>query len=203
MSDLSNAIEAIRDGQLVVLPTDTTYAVFADAFNKTAITSLRIARSQAEHVALPVAAASLEMVSGVAKLDGLARDLATAFWPGALTVLTSPQPTTPLQVGGRDDALAIRVPHHDLASQVIQASGPVAFTGAHIVGQAPVTSIEAARAALGEAVAVYVDGGDLPGGSSTIVDATGSTLRIVRGGNLSIEQLRNVLPMIVDARASH
>lgn len=202
MSELQQAIDAIRDGQLVVLPTDTSYAVFADAFNRTAITSLRIARGQQEIMPIPVAGASIEMVSGVAHVTGLARDLAGQFWPGPLTLLVPAQATTPLHVGGLDDALSVRVPHHDDTQTVISGTGPLAFTGAHNVGDAPALTIEAARASLGDSVAVYVDRGELPGGASTVVDATSSTLRMLREGTLSLEALRQVMPMIVDARAS-
>lgn len=203
MSDLSAAIEALRDGQLVVLPTDTSYAVFADAFNRTAITSMRIARKQQDLTPIPVAGASIGMISGVAQLSGLGRDLAEKFWPGALSLLVPAQPTTPLMVGGLDDALTVRVPHHDDTQSVLTETGPLAFTGAHIVGERPALTIAAARDALGDSVAVYVDCGDLPGGASTVVDASSSTLRLIREGNVSLSSLRDVLPMIVDARASY
>ena len=203
MSDLDSAIEAIQAGQLVVLPTDTSYAVFADAFNRAAITSLRVARKQQEVISIPVAGASVDMIAGVAQLTGLGRDLADRFWPGALTLLVPAQPTTPLQVGGLDDALSIRVPHHDDTRTVLTGTGPLAFTGAHNVGDTPALTIEAARAALGDSVAVYVDRGQLPGGASTVIDATGSTMRMVREGNVTLADLREVLPMIVDARASY
>lgn len=202
MSDLDSAIEAIQAGQLVVLPTDTSYAVFADAFHRAAITSMRVARQQQEQTPIPVAGASIDMISGVAQLGGLGRDLAEKFWPGALTLLVHPQPTTPLQVGGLDDALSIRVPHHDDTRTVLTSTGPLAFTGAHIVGGKPSLTIDAARDALGDSVAVYVDRGELPGGTSTVVDATSSTMRMVREGALALADLREVMPMIVDARAS-
>lgn len=203
MSELENAIDAIRDGQLVVLPTDTSYAVFADAFNRTAIASLRIARKQQQVVSIPVAGSSIEMISGVAQITGLARDLAGQFWPGPLTLLVPAQATTPLHVGGLDDALSVRVPHHEDTQAVISGTGPLAFTGAHNVGGSPALTIETARSSFGDSVAVYVDRGELPGSASSVVDATGSTLRMLREGTLSLETLRQVMPMIVDARASH
>ena len=78
------AIAAVKNGGLAVIPTDTSYAVICDAFNIGAITKLRIAKNQNSDIALPIAAASIETIRGVANFSTIANDLASALWPGPL-----------------------------------------------------------------------------------------------------------------------
>lgn len=196
---LEAIVEAVRSGELVVIPTDTSYAVICDAFHASAVTSLRIAKGQSGDVSLPIGAASLQTINGVARLSTLAIDVANEFWPGPLTLLTPAQDSLSWNIGSRDNALAVRVPHHEIALQILGAIGPVVMTGAQQASAKPVVSIEEAQASLGDAVAYYVDGGSLSGTTSSVLDATTDSLRLVREGALTLAQLRDVAPMIVKA----
>ena len=195
-------IQAVVNGELAVIPTDTSYALIADAFNESAIERMRIAKQQSSSVSIPVGVGSLATVDGIATLSTLARDLVTALWPGALTVLTKPQPSVSLAVCQVGDAVAVRVPSHPIALAVIQGIGPVAMTGAQVAGEAPITTIIQAQAALGDSVTTYIDGGELTAKQSTVLDATSEHLRLIRRGALSIDQLRAVVPMVIDAAAT-
>jgi tRNA threonylcarbamoyl adenosine modification protein (Sua5/YciO/YrdC/YwlC family) len=196
------AIAAVKNGGLAVIPTDTSYALICDAFNVGAITKLRMAKKQNSDVALPIAAASIETIRGVANFSTIANDLASALWPGPLTVLTVAQDSLSWNIGQAGSALAVRVPHHDVAQAVLSGIGPTVMTGAQQSGEAAVQTVEQAQAALSDLVDVYLDGGALSPRISTIIDATTDQVRLVRLGQLTLGQLREVMPSIIDASAT-
>jgi tRNA threonylcarbamoyl adenosine modification protein (Sua5/YciO/YrdC/YwlC family) len=196
------AVTAVKNGGLAVIPTDTSYAVICDAFDTEAITKLRSAKKQTSEVSLPIAASSIETIRGVANFSTLANDLASAFWPGTLTVLTVAQDSLSWNIGQADSALAVRVPHHDVAQAVLSGIGPTVMTGAQLAGQVSVQTVEQAQAALLDLVDVYLDGGALSPRISTVIDATTDNLRLIRTGQLTLGQLREVVPSIIDASAS-
>lgn len=196
------AISAVKAGGLAVIPTDTSYAVICDAFNNRAITKLRMAKKQNSDIALPIAAGSIETIRGVAKFSTIANDLASALWPGPLTLLTVAQDSLSWNIGQVGSALAVRVPHHEVAQAVLTGVGPTVMTGAQSMGQASVQTVEQAQAALSDFVDVYLDGGPLSPRISTVIDATTDHVRMIRSGELSLAQIRAVLPSVIDASAS-
>ena len=196
------AVAAVKNGGLAVIPTDTSYALICDSFNVGAITKLRMAKKQNSDVALPIAAASIETIRGVANFSTVANDLASALWPGPLTVLTVAQDSLSWNIGQAGSALAVRVPHHDVCQAVLSGIGPTVMTGAQQSGEAAVQTVEQARAGLSDLVDVYLDGGALSPRISTIIDATTDQVRLVRLGQLTLGQLREVMPSIIDASAT-
>lgn len=196
------AIAAVKNGGLAVIPTDTSYAVICDAFNAEAITKLRSAKKQSSDIALPIAAGSIETIRGVANFSTIANDLACAFWPGALTLLTVEQDSLAWNIGQAGSALAVRVPNHKVAQAVLSGIGPTVMTGAQLFAKPSVQTVEQAQNELSESVDVYLDGGALSPSISTIIDATSDHLRLIRRGELSLVQLREVMPSIIDASAS-
>ena len=196
------AISAVKAGGLAVIPTDTSYAVICDAFNIGAITKLRMAKKQNSDIALPIAAGSIETIRGVAKFSTIANDLASALWPGPLTLLTIAQDSLSWNIGQAGSALAVRVPHHEVAQAVLAGVGPTVMTGAQSMGLALVQTVEQAQASLLDFVDVYLDGGPLSPKTSTVIDATTDHVRLIRSGELSLTQIRAVLPSVIDASAS-
>lgn len=198
-SEVTDVVDAVRSGALAVIPTDTSYAVICDAFHSAAISSLRIAKNQAGNTRLPIAAASIDTISGIARMSVVAQDLARAFWPGPLTLLTHEQPALAWNIGSADQALAVRVPAHETAQAILRGIGPTVMTGAQQAGGHPILTIDHARESLGESVAIYIDGGSLFGTTSSVIDASSDNLRLVRRGALSIEEIRNVVPTVINA----
>lgn len=196
------AIAAVKNGGLAVIPTDTSYALICDAFNVGAITKLRMAKKQNSDVALPIAAASIETIRGVANFSTVANDLASALWPGPLTVLTVAQDSLSWNIGQAGSALSVRVPHHEVAQAVLSGIGPTVMTGAQLAGESSVQTVELAQAALSDLVDVYLDGGPLSPRISTVIDATTDHVRMIRKGELSLAQVREVMPLVIDATAS-
>jgi len=196
------AVAAVKNGGLAVIPTDTSYAVICDAFNTAAITKMRMAKKQVSDLALPVAAGSLETLRGVANFSVAANDLACAFLPGSLTILTVAQDSLSWNLGQPGTALAVRVPHHEVALAVLSEIGPTVMTGAQLAGEAAIQNVEQAQSALGDMVDVYIDGGQLTGEISTVIDASTDQIRLIRKGALTLAQIRAVMPTVIDASAS-
>lgn len=199
---ISEVITAVKSGQLAVIPTDTSYAVIADAFHPGAITLLRMAKQQSPEVPIPVGAATLEMAQGVAKLSNLAMDLAKVFWPGPLTIMTQSQPSLSWPICDYRTALSIRVPNYEVTQQVLTATGPTAMTGAQQSGRPAIQDVEQAIESLGEKVAVYLDAGTLSHNVSSVIDATTSNLRLIRQGEISIGSIREYNPNVINATAT-
>jgi len=129
-------------------------------------------------------------------------ELIEAFWPGGLTLVCRQQPSLDWDLGDARGTVAVRMPLHPVAIDVLRETGPMAVSSANRSGQPPARSGEQAREQLGEAVAVYLDSfptdDDVP---STIVDVTGATPRVLRTGAISLELLQEVVPETVGVTA--
>ncbi|MBD9698469.1 threonylcarbamoyl-AMP synthase [Flavimobilis sp. GY10621] len=198
---LDEAVAAVQRGAVVVLPTDTVYGVGADAFSPAAVAAVLAAKGRGRQMPPPV------LVPDARTLDGLAtevsddvRALVDAFWPGGLTLICRAQPTLAWDLGETHGTVALRMPDHPAALALLRRTGPLAVSSANLTGQAAALEVADAAAQLGGAVAVYLDGGPVPGGvASTIVDATGDVPVVVRAGAISLERLREVVPGLRDA----
>jgi tRNA threonylcarbamoyl adenosine modification protein (Sua5/YciO/YrdC/YwlC family) len=191
---------AARRGDLVVLPTDTVYGLGCDAFNPHGVAALLAAKGRGRDMPVPVLVGSPDTVEGLAYgLSKAARDLVEAFWPGALTVVVRHQPSLAWDLGDANGTVALRMPLHPVAIELLRIVGPMAVSSANRSGSAPATSYAEAEAQLGESVAVYLDAG--PSGAavpSTIVDASGPVPRLLRLGAIDLPTLRTVAPDLVE-----
>jgi len=198
---LEVASHAARRGDLVVLPTDTVYGLGCDAFSPTGVAALLRAKGRGRDMPLPVLVGSPETVEGLAYgLSKAARDLVEAFWPGALTVVVRHQPSLAWDLGDAAGTVALRMPLHPVAIELLGIVGPMAVSSANRSGSAPATSYAEAEAQLGESVVVYLDAG--PSGDSvpsTIVDVTGDVPRVLRLGAVDLDTLRTVTPDLLPA----
>ncbi|GAB7190433.1 L-threonylcarbamoyladenylate synthase [Kineococcus sp. NUM-3379] len=193
---LSAAHSAVQRGELVVLPTDTVYGIGADAFSPTAVQRLLDAKGRGRSMPPPV------LVPDVRTLDGLAtavpfavRELVDAFWPGPLTVICRAQPSLTWDLGDTNGTVAIRMPLHPVALDLLSRTGPMAVSSANLSGRPAATTGEEAQEQLGDSVSVYLDSGPSEHGqASSIVDATAGVLRVVRLGALGEEEMRRAVP---------
>ena len=191
---LDAAVTAVRAGGLVVLPTDTVYGIGADAFSADAVAALLAAKGRDRTMPPPVLVASVEVLEALAAVvPEPARRLVRAFWPGALTVICTAQPSLRWDLGETRGTVAVRVPDHPLALELLARTGPLAVSSANLTGRPAAMTAEQAHEQLGDSVAEYLDGGPVGHGApSTIVDATGDVLRVVRRGALPVQALRGV-----------
>ncbi len=197
---LTRATGAVRQGSLVVLPTDTVYGIGCDAFTPEAVTALLAAKGRGRDMPVPVLIASAATLDALASgLSAEGRKLAEAFWPGPLTLVCRAQPSLRWDLGDTDGTVAVRMPLHPVALELLAAVGPMAVSSANRTGRPPATTAEQAAADLGDAVAVYLDGGSCDSAvPSTIVDVTSSLPRVLRSGSLDTDRLRQVVPNVVD-----
>lgn len=195
------AATAISRGDLVVLPTDTVYGIGAGAFDPAAVTALLAAKGRGRHQPPPVLVPDQSTVAGLAdEVPEVVHHLVEVFWPGPLTIICRAQPTLAWDLGETGGTVALRMPDEPTALALLSRTGPMAVSSANRSGQPPATTLLDAATALGDAVSVYLDGGPTPGSiPSTIIDATGPLLRIVRDGGLSRSRLTEVAPQLADA----
>jgi L-threonylcarbamoyladenylate synthase len=195
---ISSAARAVSAGSVVVLPTDTLYGIGADAFNSDAVTSLLAAKGRGRDMPVPVLVGSWTTIDGlVASVSPLARDLIEAFWPGGLTLVVEHAPSLAWDLGDARGTVAIRMPLHPVALELLAETGPMAVSSANRTSMSPATTVAQAFDQLGESVAVYLDGGPVPiGQPSTIVDLTCDPPLVRREGAVSGAALREVAPGI-------
>ncbi|MEH1013896.1 L-threonylcarbamoyladenylate synthase [Micromonospora sp. CPCC 206060] len=191
---IAAAIEAVKNGELVVLPTDTVYGIGADAFTPYAVRALHDAKGGPQ-AAPPVLIGSRHTLDGlVFTLPRAARDLVEAFWPGALTIIVEHSPSLSWDLGDSTGTVAVRMPLHPVALEVLRETGPMAVSSANKVGQPAAVTAEEARDQLGYSVRAYLEAGPAPDPvPSTIVDLTGSVPVLLREGAIPLVKLRDVV----------
>ena len=192
-------------GEVIVIPTDTVYGVAVDAFQPAAVQRLLDAKGRGRQSPPPV------LVPGIPTLDALAetvpdevRALVAAFWPGGLTIILPARSSLAWDLGETHGTVAVRMPAHPVALELLSETGPLAVSSANLTGQPAARTAAEAEAALGDRISIYLEAGHVgstdgtaePG--STIVDATAlhlpdGKLRIVRHGVISDEGIRNIV----------
>ncbi|MDK1474824.1 L-threonylcarbamoyladenylate synthase [Streptomyces sp. 549] len=193
---LREAASAVRRGELVVLPTDTVYGIGADAFSPEAVSDLLEAKGRGRGMPSPVLVGTPNTLHGiVTDFSESAWELVDAFWPGALTLVARQQPSLTWDLGETGDTVAVRMPLHPVAIELLTEVGPMAVSSANLTGHPAPQTCDDAQDMLGDSVAVYLDGGPTPDTvPSSIVDVTGPVPVLLRAGALSAEELRKVVP---------
>lgn len=184
---------ALEEGKLVVLPTDTVYGLAADAFSPRAVQNLLDAKGRGRDMPPPV------LVGAPTTLDALAidipawlRSMVEALWPGPLTVILRQQPSLTWDLGETHNTVAVRMPDDKRALALLKQTGPLAVSSANTTGLPAAQNVADAEEMLGPRVAVYLDGGPTSSGTpSTILDATGTTPKVLRQGAISLEVLHH------------
>lgn len=197
-SAIASAAHSVASGQLVVLPTDTVYGIGADAFDSQAVAGLLAAKGRGRDMPVPVLVGSWTTIEGLSgAVSDRTWDLVEAFWPGGLTLVVEHAPSLAWDLGDSRGTVAIRMPLHPVAIELLEVTGPMAVSSANRSGQPAALSAEQAREQLGDEVAAYLDGGvAVTGVASTIVDVTAEIPRVLRAGAVSIDALRAVVPEI-------
>ncbi len=193
---IDRAAELIRDGKLVSYPTETFYGLAGDPRNLEAVERIFEAKGRPDRMALPlIVADERELMMCVHELPDSARRLAASFWPGALTlVLTASNHLPPLLLGG-GFTVGVRISPHPVAMALARAAGgPIVATSANRSGGAAPSTATEVEEALGESVALILDGGPTQGGSaSTVLDLTSEPPRVIRSGAVPIQAIEEVL----------
>lgn len=201
---LAAAAEAVRKGELIVLPTDTVYGVGADAFTPWAVSRLLAAKGRGRDMPPPVLVGTVRAATALVDDFGpFGQDLIDEFWPGGLTLVAPATPTLAWDLGDTRGTVAVRMPLHAAALDLLKKTGPMAVSSANTTGRPAATTADEAVEQLGDSVSVYLDGGPCGGGvASTIIDLTGSVPRLLRAGAISMDRLREVAALVTGEEVS-
>lgn len=195
-ADIDRALEVLRNGGLVAIPTETVYGLAADASNESAVRRIFAAKGRpADHPLIVHVADGSQLSSWAREVPPAAAVLADACWPGPLTLLVpKADHVLPVVTGGRD-TVGVRVPAHPLTTELlVRFGGGLAAPSANRFGRVSPTTAQHVRADLGDAVDHVLDGGPCPVGvESTIVDCTVDPPQVLRPGGIPTEQVEALL----------
>jgi L-threonylcarbamoyladenylate synthase len=195
---ISSALEILRAGGLVALPTDTVYGVGALAFDDQAVERIYEAKNRPNEKAIPILLGDAEdLLKVTSSVPEMGLVLAGCFWPGPLTLVLPKHPALPDGISNLP-TVGVRVPDHAVARALLQAAGPMAVTSANLSGLPSTTYAGEVLAQLGGRIPLILDGGRTRGGiPSTVVDCTGADPKILRQGPISREEIIKALGLEV------
>jgi L-threonylcarbamoyladenylate synthase len=180
----------------VAFPTETVYGLGANALDPHAVARIFAVKGRpTDHPLICHIASADDLAPLVAEVTPLAQALADAFWPGPLTLVLPRSAAVPDAVTGGRDTVAVRVPDHPLALELLRAfGGPVAAPSANRFGRPSPTRANDVRDELGDTVDVILDGGPCAiGVESTVLDLTSNPPQVLRPGGVSVEQIEAVI----------
>lgn len=187
---LEEVLTHLREGGLVVYPTDTLYALGADPYNKEAVRKLYKLKKRPVHMPVSIAVASLEEVKRLSKISREALSIYERYLPGPITILVRKGKEAPPPPVSSANLIGIRVPGHPIALLLAKEFGPITSTSANLHGRIAPSNVETAIQQLGKEVSIYLDCGPcFYGRESTVVDVSGREGRVIREGALPKERL--------------
>ena len=197
--EISRAVEALRDGRLIIAPAEHAYVFVADAFNHGAVKKMHIIRGDALGVAAQVIVGDIKTATGITSEFGpTTKSICEKFWPGLLTVNIAPAQGLVWDLGDARslEQIAIRVPSADFLRKVAIEAGPLAIASANRAGMPPKRR-GPSFPALDADYTYFFDAGELPEGpASTVISVKSDGVTLTRAGAISLADLRSVTPNI-------
>ncbi len=194
---LDQAAALLRAGELVAFPTETVYGLGGDATSDETVAAIFAAKGRPRFNPLIIHLSRADQAEHLAHIDGRAALLMQRFWPGPLTLVLRRAPRCPISLlaSAGLDTLALRVPAHPLALELLRAAGrPIAAPSANRSGRVSPTTADHVMSELDGHIAAVLDGGPCRIGiESTVVDLTGRTPLLLRPGGLALEELESQL----------
>ncbi len=192
-NDVSNAIKALKSGDLIVYPTDTLYALGADISYDDTVKKVFQVKNRPFSNPLPVAVADFDEMTKIAFTNDNVKKVVEHFLPGPLTIILRLKDSVSHVITGGLDKIAVRIPNNDIALDLLSAFGPLTVTSANIHGEKTPYVIKDIMMQFNTEVSVYLDGGKLAGEPSTIVDLTLEKPTIVRKGLITNKQILDAI----------
>ncbi len=188
-SDLSDAIKALNNGEAVVYPTDTLYALGADIYNEGAVKKIFEIKRRPYSCPFSVAVANFDEIDKISYTNGLVKRVVKRFLPGPLTLILKKKDSVSSIVTGGLDKIAVRIPKNDVALDLLSRFGPLTATSANIHGKKTSYIIKDLKMQFSNEISLYLDDGRLSAKPSTIVDLTSKKPIIVRKGPVKKEEI--------------
>jgi len=192
-NDFSAAVKALKEGELIIYPTDTLYALGADIYNDTAVKKVFDLKRRPYSIPLPVAVSSIQAIDTIAWMNDAARKISEKFLPGNVTIILKKKPVVPSLVTSCFDTVAIRIPKNPIALQLLSEYGPLTVTSANIHQEKTQGTIKDILQQLNTSIPVCLRDGRKEGAASTIVDLSMKKPRVVREGSISENELLDVI----------
>ena len=185
------AVQALRKGRVIAIPSDALYVLVADPLNLNAVSQVFEAKGREAHRSLPLLVDSVAMaVQYAGELPSSFYLLARRFWPGLLTVIVQASSKVPLRVTGNTGRLALRCPASTLAKQLVAEFGrPLIATSANVSGKPTCRSGFEVLGTMDGRISLIVDGGIIEGPASTTIDITPMKWRLIKQGGVSVADI--------------
>jgi len=193
---LQQAAEVVRQGGIIVYPTETLYGIGADAFNGAAVRRVQEVKRRSESKPILLIIRSVDMLKGlVTEVPPDAVRLMEAFWPGPLTLIFKAEPGLPRELTQGTGTIGVRVPSSAVCLRLLELSGcPLTSTSANVSGASVPRTVSGIRKALHEGIDLYLDAGELPSHTpSTVLDVSTSRPKILRDGAISRKRLQEFI----------
>lgn len=174
--EVESAIEALKSGDLVVYPTETVYGLGADALNPVAVERVFEAKNRDRSKPVSMAVGELEYISEYTRPTEREQQFMETFLPGPVTVVVERAEVVPDELTAGRDRVGIRIPDHELARELARRIGPITATSANVSGNESARRVEGLDDRIREFATVVLDGGETPGGGSTVVDVEDGTI---------------------------
>jgi len=192
-NDFSTALKVLKNGELIIYPTDTLYALGADIYNETAVRKVFDVKQRPYTIPLPIAVPSIQAIENVAYLNDLAYEISKKFLPGTLTIILKKKPSVPDIVTSGLDTIAVRIPNHITALELLSQYGPLTATSANLHHKKTLGNIPDVLKQLGTHIPIYFNDGRRDTIPSTIVDLSTNIPRIVRKGLITEKEILDVI----------
>lgn len=193
-TQLEAVAQAFTADQPIVFPTDTVYGIGGNPASRVAVDAVLAAKGRGRQMPPPVLLANPQQVEIVAKnVPDVAYRLMEAFWPGPLTLILSTGQGVKYDLGNLPDTIAVRMPDHPVALQILERTGPLAVTSANLTGQPPATDCAQAVEYFGNQVALYFDGGATAGNVPSTIVSCVDEVKILRLGKLTETEIFEVV----------
>lgn len=193
---IMEAVEVMKDGKVVAYPTETLYGLGADALSAAAVERVFALKGRPEGQPIPILIRDAEMLEAVVvRVPEEARALASAFWPGPLTMVLEAASVVPAWVTGGGGSVGVRISAHPVAASLVAAMGsPITTTSANRSGRAGARSAGQIEADFPAGLGLILDAGALAESpASTVLDLTSGAPRVIRAGVISPEEIRAAL----------
>ena len=194
------AADVIKQGGLVLFPTETVYGIGANGLNEKSVKKIFEAKGRESDNPLILHVCDFEMVKGIVKdISELEYKLMDAFWPGPFTIILKKKDIVPNVVTGGLDTVAVRMPSNRIANSLIKcANTPIAAPSANISGRPSGTALEDILEELGTKMDCIIDGGKCEVGiESTVVKVEDGIVRILRPGKITKEQIEEIVNSVI------
>lgn len=197
---IARAVRVLRQGGVIVYPTDTLYGLGADIMNDAAVRRLFSLKGRPAHKPVPVLVDGIDMAKKFAFIDAKQEKILRAVWPGALTAVLWKKHAVSSLIAASGQTVGLRMPNHDFCLALLHAlGGPITSTSANISGEQGSGNLEAILAQFKKEKRfpdLVVDAGELPPASvSTVLDCTGAKPKVIRMGPVTLSQLKEILEL--------